>query len=84
MKGAQVTTKPGRARGVCPFMSPSIDPTAIDDRDMGPGDPVDPASLQHPDATLCPECQGTGALVSGETCPVCEGTGKAVGRTGGG
>ena len=65
-------------------MSPSIDPTEIDDRDMGSGDPVDPASLQHPDATLCPECQGTGALVSGEICPVCEGTGKAVGRAGGG
>lgn len=64
-------------------MSPSIDPTEIDDRDMGPVDPTDPASLQHQDATLCPECRGTGALTSGEVCPVCEGTGKAVGRTGG-
>lgn len=65
-------------------MSPSIDPTEIDDRDMGPVDPADPASLEHPDATLCPECQGTGALASGEVCPVCQGTGKPVGRTGGG
>lgn len=65
-------------------MSPSIDPTDIDDRDLGPDDPTDPASLQHLDATLCPECQGTGTLASGEVCPVCEGTGKAGGRTGGG
>lgn len=56
----------------------------IDDRGLTPEDPSDPASLQHPDATLCPECQGAGALASGETCPVCEGTGKALGRTGGG
>ncbi|HEY1073993.1 hypothetical protein [Brevundimonas sp.] len=65
-------------------MSPSIDPAEIDDRDLGPVDPTDPAALQHPDATLCPECQGTGTLSSGEVCPVCEGTGKALGRTGGG
>ncbi|KQW86734.1 hypothetical protein [Brevundimonas sp. Root1279] len=56
----------------------------IDDRDLTPSDPTDPASLQHPDATLCPECLGSGSLTSGETCPVCEGTGKATGRTGGG
>lgn len=56
----------------------------IDDRDLTPRPPTDPASLQHPDPTLCPECQGTGATASGETCPVCEGTGKATGRTGGG
>jgi RecJ-like exonuclease len=56
----------------------------IDDRDLAPSSPVDPASLQHPDAVLCPECQGAGVTVAGETCPVCEGTGKATGRTGGG
>jgi hypothetical protein len=56
----------------------------IDDRDLTPTDPADPASSQHPDPTLCPECLGAGALVSGEVCPVCEGTGKASGRTGGG
>ena len=56
----------------------------IDDRDLTPSGPTDPASLQHPDPTLCPECQGIGATASGETCPVCEGTGKASGRTGGG
>lgn len=56
----------------------------IDDRGLTPEDPSDPAALQHPDATLCPECQGQGALSSGETCPVCQGTGKAIGRTGGG
>ena len=61
-----------------------MDPHDIDDRDLTPTDPVDPASLQHPDAALCPECQGTGAVGAGETCPVCEGTGKATGRTGGG
>ena len=55
----------------------------IDDRDLTPSSPVDPASLQT-DATVCPECAGAGAVVSGETCPVCEGTGKATGRTGGG
>jgi hypothetical protein len=56
----------------------------IDDRDLTPSSPVDPASLQQPDPTLCPECQGAGAAAAGETCPVCEGTGKATGRTGGG
>ena len=56
----------------------------IDDRDLTPSDPVDPASLQHVDATVCPECLGAGALATGETCPVCEGTGKATNRTGGG
>lgn len=56
----------------------------IDDRDLAPSDPADPASSQEADATLCPECQGVGAVPSGETCPVCQGTGKATGRTGGG
>ncbi|WP_439470790.1 hypothetical protein [Brevundimonas sp.] len=56
----------------------------IDDRDLAPSDPADPASLQHGDPTLCPECQGAGVRVSGETCPVCEGSGKATGRSGGG
>lgn len=64
------------------LMSPSIDPTEINDRDLGPDDPTDPASFQRP--TLCPECQGLGVLPSGEICPVCEGTGKPVCRTGGG
>ena len=64
-------------------MSPAIDPTEIDDRDLGQVDPTDPASLQPPDATLCPECQGVGTLPSGEVCPVCEGTGRAAGRMGG-
>ena len=59
-------------------MSPSIDPTEIDDRDLGPEDPSDPASFQHLDATLCPECQGTGALAYGEISLVCEVTSKAV------
>jgi len=45
--------------------------------------PQDPGETPL-DATVCPECQGAGALASGETCPVCEGTGKASGRTGGG
>lgn len=58
--------------------------TEIDDSSLGGDDPTDPASAQHGDPTLCPECQGVGALPSGETCPVCEGTGKASGRTGGG
>jgi len=53
----------------------------INDRNLGAGDP---AAAQHVDATLCPECEGTGALALGEVCPVCEGTGKATGRTGGG
>jgi DnaJ-class molecular chaperone len=56
----------------------------IDDRDLSPADPADPASLQRPDPTLCPECLGAGSLPSGEVCPVCEGTGKATNRTGGG
>lgn len=56
----------------------------IDDRDLSPPDPADPASLQHRDSILCPECLGAGSLASGETCPVCEGTGKATNRTGGG
>lgn len=58
--------------------------TEIDDRGMAPQDPADPANVQSPDATLCAECQGVGALASGETCPVCDGTGKASTRTGGG
>lgn len=58
--------------------------TDIDDRGLTAQDPADPATDRRPDATLCPECQGLGALASGETCPVCEGSGKAVGRTGGG
>jgi len=69
---------PGAAR------SAIMNPHDIDDRDLTPSEPVDPASLQHPDATLCPECQGSGALPDGEVCPVCDGTGKATGRTGGG
>lgn len=72
--------KPGRFRAVQSGMKE----TEIDDRDLTPSDPTDPASLQHVDATLCPECQGAAVLPTGETCPVCEGTGKAVGRTGGG
>lgn len=56
----------------------------IDDRGLTPEDPADPAPLQHPDAVLCPECQGVGSLPDGTTCPVCEGTGRATGRTGGG
>lgn len=72
--------KPDLARPV-PHLMKEHD---IDDRDQTPVSPVDPASLQHPDPTLCPECQGAGALADGETCPVCEGTGKATGRTGGG
>ena len=56
----------------------------IDDRDLTPSDPADPASQQHPDPTLCPECMGGGVLTSGEICPVCEGTGNATKRTGGG
>jgi RecJ-like exonuclease len=56
----------------------------IDDRDLTPSDPADPASLQRLDPTLCPECLGAGALPSGETCPVCEGSGKASSRIGGG
>lgn len=56
----------------------------IDDRDLTPSDPADPASLQRQDPTLCPECLGAGVIPSGETCPVCEGTGRATYRTGGG
>ena len=56
----------------------------IDDRDLTRSRPTDPASLQGLDPVLCPECQGAGAISTGETCPVCEGTGKATGRTGGG
>lgn len=56
----------------------------IDDSGLTPSDPGDPTSAQHVDSTACPECQGLGALPSGETCPVCEGTGKATARTGGG
>lgn len=56
----------------------------IDDRDLTPSDPADPASLQRQDPAVCPECLGSGALASGETCPVCEGTGKAPSRIGGG
>lgn len=56
----------------------------IDDRDLGPGDPADPAAPERIDAALCPECQGVGATPDGETCPVCNGAGRATGRTGGG
>lgn len=56
----------------------------IDDRGLTPSDPLEPAGIQNPDPTLCPECQGIGATASGETCPVCEGVGTATGRTGGG
>jgi hypothetical protein len=56
----------------------------IDDRDLGPDDPADPAARQHVDANLCPECRGVGALLSGETCPVCDGTGRSNARSGGG
>jgi len=56
----------------------------IDDHDLTPSSPVDPASAQQPDGAVCPECAGVGAVMSGEICPVCEGTGKATGRTGGG
>ena len=35
-------------------------PSDIDDRGLTPEDPADPAALQHPDAVLCPECQGSG------------------------
>ena len=69
--------------GGCPVSTGMI-PHDIDDRDLTPSRPGAPGSLQNPDPTLCPECQGTGATASGETCPVCEGSGKATGRTGGG
>lgn len=59
-------------------------PSDIDDRGLTPEDPADPAALQHPDAVLCPECQGSGVAPAGEVCPVCDGTGRASGRTGGG
>ena len=72
--------KPARARTVDPGMKEH----EIDDRDLTRSRPTDPASLQGPDPVLCPECQGSGAIPTGETCPVCEGTGKATGRTGGG
>ena len=61
-----------------------MNPHDIDDRGLTPEEPVDPATLQHPDAALCPECQGSGMTPSGEMCPVCEGSGRATGRTGGG
>ena len=61
-----------------------MNPQDIEDRDLTPSSPVDPASLQRPDPTLCPECQGAGSTASGETCAVCEGTGKPTARTGGG
>jgi hypothetical protein len=72
--------KPGGRAAVQPGMNES----EIDDRGLAPQDPADPASPQHPDPTLCPECEGLGSLSSGEVCPVCEGSGKASGRTGGG
>jgi RecJ-like exonuclease len=62
----------------------SMNEQPIDDSDLTPASPTDPASTQQPDATLCPACTGAGAVPSGETCPVCAGTGKAVGRSGGG
>ena len=62
----------------------AMNPHDIDDRGLTPEEPVDPAGLQHPDATLCPECQGSGMTPSGEMCPVCEGSGRATGRMGGG
>jgi len=74
------TMKPDGRRTVADGMNPHD----IDDRDLTPSSPVDPASLQHPDPTLCPECQGAGSAASGEICAVCEGSGKAIGRTGGG
>ena len=58
--------------------------TEIDDRGLTPSDPTDPSDPQTPDHSLCAECQGVGALPSGETCPVCGGTGRANARTGGG
>ncbi len=59
-------------------------PNEIDDRGLTPGDPADPASIQRPDAVLCPECQGAGVSPTGEACPMCDGTGKASSRIGGG
>jgi RecJ-like exonuclease len=56
----------------------------IDDRELTGARPTDPASMQRPDPIVCPECEGTGVIATGETCLVCEGTGKATGRTGGG
>ena len=50
-----------------PGRSASMKEHEIDDRDLTPSSPVDPASLQHPDATLCPECQGVGATASGDS-----------------
>ena len=52
----------------------------IDDAGLTPQDPAETPL----DPAACPECQGAGSLMSGETCPVCAGTGKATGRTGGG
>ena len=72
--------KPARARAVDAGMKEH----EIDERDLTRSRPTDPASLQSPDPVLCPECQGAGAIPTGEICPVCEGTGKATGRTGGG
>ena len=72
--------KPARVRTVDACMKEH----EIDDRDLTRSRPTDPASLQGLDPVLCPECQGAGAISTGETCPVCEGTGKATGRTGGG
>ncbi len=72
--------KPGRRAG----RSVAMNEHEIDDRDLGPAGPADPASLQRIDAALCPECLGVGAAPDGETCPVCEGSGRATGRTGGG
>lgn len=48
--------------GRLPPMSPSIDPTEIDDRDLGREDPSDPAALQRQDATLCPGDRRAGVL----------------------
>ncbi len=56
----------------------------IDDQDLTPGDPGDPARPDALDPSLCPECQGLGTRPDGETCPVCDGTGQATARTGGG
>ena len=51
--------------------------------DHGPEAAEPPAEAVNP--ALCPECQGTGQLGSGEVCPVCEGSGKALNyRPGGG
>ncbi len=50
---------------------------------MNPGDEA-PAGTPGTGEAVCPRCNGSGTLSSGEACPNCGGTGKIIEGIGGG